>query len=89
VHRHALDLDAVVLVGVDRGLGRAPVVAAAPVVDELLQAAAVHAVVPVLVPASSGQRVDFRRRWRSASMSGTWIGVGGVLAGCLARPRTA
>src|SRR4029450_11269727 len=49
VHRHALDLDAVVLVGVDPSLGLAPVVVGPPVVDELLQVGAVHAVVPVLV----------------------------------------
>ena len=49
VHRHAGDLHAVVLVGVDRRLGAAPVVVAAPVVDELLQVGAVDAVGPILV----------------------------------------
>jgi hypothetical protein len=46
VDRHALDLHPVVLVDVDRGLGLAPAVVGAPVVDELLQIGPVHAVVP-------------------------------------------
>jgi hypothetical protein len=49
VHRHALDLDAVVLVGVDRGLGRPPVVAVAPVGGQFPQVAAADPVGPVLV----------------------------------------
>jgi hypothetical protein len=50
VHGDTADIDAVVIVGVDRALGRAPVVPVSPVLDQGLQAGTTYAVEAVVVP---------------------------------------